>query len=332
MNSFLDSYPGVSVVLPILNEERYLKHAVEAILAQRYEGELEVILALGPSRDMTNQIAQSLHDADPRVVIVDNPSGRTAAGLNAAINQSRFDIICRIDGHAEISPTYIRDAVLIMNENGAVNVGGIMAATGKTEFEKAVATAMRSPLGVGGARFHTGGQAGPSDTVYLGCFKKSALLAVGLYNENFVRAQDWELNYRLRESGGLIWFDPKLSVTYRPRPTLKALARQYFEYGRWRHAIVRTHKGTANYRYLAPPTATAIIALSLLGGLISPYLLLPLAIYLASILAGAVAIGRSWREKIILPSVLATMHIAWGLGYLTSPPQLARSSRNFVTK
>ena len=104
-------YPGVSVVLPILNEERYLADAIEGILLQRYEGELEVILALGPSRDRTHEIAEKLRETDPRIVLVESPTGRTAAGLNLAIKKSRYDIICRIDGHAEISQTYIQDAV-----------------------------------------------------------------------------------------------------------------------------------------------------------------------------------------------------------------------------
>ena len=316
-------FPGVSVVLPILNEERFLEHAIEAILEQKYPGDLEVILALGPSRDRTNEIAQGLRQKDSRVVLVDSPTGRTAAGLNLAIKEAKFEIICRIDGHAEISETYIQDAVEILEETGAVNVGGIMAAVGKSAFESAVATAMRSPLGVGGARFHIGGKAGPADTVYLGVFKKRALLEVGLYDERFTRAQDWELNYRLRQSGGVIWFDPRLVVTYRPRPSLQALAKQYFEYGRWRHAVVRTHKGTANYRYIAPPLATIIIALSLLSGIfIHPYYLLPALSYATAVLAGAFVIGKTFSEKLTLPAVLATMHISWGAGYLTSPRKL----------
>ena len=316
-------FPGVSVVLPILNEERFLEHAIEAILEQKYPGDLEVILALGPSRDRTNEIAQGLRQKDSRVVLVDSPTGRTAAGLNLAIKEAKFEIICRIDGHAEISETYIQDAVEILEETGAVNVGGIMAAVGKSAFESAVATAMRSPLGVGGARFHIGGNAGPADTVYLGVFKKRALLEVGLYDERFTRAQDWELNYRLRQGGGVIWFDPRLVVTYRPRPSLQALAKQYFEYGRWRHAVVRTHKGTANYRYIAPPLATIIIALSLLSGIfIHPYYLLPALSYATAVLAGAFVIGKTFSEKLTLPAVLATMHISWGAGYLTSPRKL----------
>ena len=206
---------GVSVVLPILNEERFLEDSIEAILAQKYLGPLEVILALGPSTDKTNEIAQRLASKDPRIVLVDNPTGRTASGLNRAISHAKYSIICRIDGHAEISPTYISHAVAVMNQTQAVNVGGVMAAVGENIFENAVATAMRSPLGVGASRFHTGGKAGPTDTVYLGVFEKSKLEKVGGYDERFTRAQDWELNFRLRQDGGIIWFDPDLVVTYK---------------------------------------------------------------------------------------------------------------------
>ncbi len=317
--------PGVSVVLPILNEERFLADAISAILAQEYSGELEVILALGPSKDRTDEIAAKLHEMDPRIVLVSNPTGKTAAGLNASIAAAKFEIICRIDGHAEISKSYIRDAVEIMQESDAVNVGGIMAAVGKNSFENAVARAMRSPIGVGGARFHVGGSAGPADTVYLGVFKKSALHAAGGYDERFIRAQDWELNYRLREAGGVIWFDPRLAVIYRPRPNLRALAKQYFEYGRWRRAVSRHHKGTVNYRYLAPPLATLTIALSIITGLlVHPLLLIPALSYASAILFASLLIGKSWSERVILPAVLTTMHISWGIGFITSPANLVK--------
>jgi succinoglycan biosynthesis protein ExoA len=317
--------PGVSVVLPILNEERFLTDAITAILAQKYVGELEVILALGPSKDRSNEIAAQLHAKDSRVVLVENPTGRTAAGLNAAIAKARFEIICRIDGHAEISKSYIADAVEIMQSKNAVNVGGVMAAVGKTPFEDAVARAMRSPIGVGGARFHIGGEAGPADTVYLGVFKKSALIAAGGYDERFIRAQDWELNFRLREGGGLIWFDPRLEVVYRPRPNLKTLSRQYFEYGRWRRAVTRQHKGTVNYRYLAPPIATLIITASLITGLaLHPLFFIPALTYASAILMSSLAIGKKWSERITLPAVLTTMHISWGIGFLTSPSNLVK--------
>lgn len=314
---------GASVILPVLNEEFHLAHAVNAILSQDYSGPMEVILAIGPSKDRTQIIAEELRKHDSRVVLVANPSGRTAAGLNLAIKQSRYPIIVRVDGHAEIPENYISLAVDILNQSGAVNVGGVMGAEGVTKFERAVARAMRSPLGVGASRFHTGGQAGAVDTVYLGVFLRSALVAAGGFDERFTRAQDWELNYRLRKAGGVVYFDPRLHVTYRPRPTFAALSKQYFEYGRWRHVVIRRHQGTVNLRYLAPPFALLGTALSVIAGLIfTPILFIPAFIYIAFLILAALAIGRSIGEYARLPWILLTMHMSWGVGYLTSPRAL----------
>jgi glycosyltransferase involved in cell wall biosynthesis len=314
----------ISVILPVLNEEKYLADAVNAILAQKYDGKIEVILAIGPSQDRTLEIAQQLHKNDSRVVIVDNPTGRTAAGLNLAIASSQYSIIVRVDGHANIPNNYCNLVSEILENTCAVNVGGVMAAEGRSLFERSVARAMRSPLGVGASRFHTGGGAGEVDTVYLGAFRKEALLAVGGFDERFTRAQDWELNFRLRQAGGIVYFDPRLVVTYRPRSTIKALAKQYFEYGRWRRVVSRRHKGTINYRYLAPPFTVIATTLSLiLGLLISPVLFIPALTYAVFILIASGVIGKSMGEILCLPTILLTMHISWGLGFLTSPKSLA---------
>ena len=314
----------ISVILPIRNEEKYLADAVSAILAQHYDGKLEVILAVAPSTDKTLEIAQQLHINDPRVVIVDNPTGRTAAGLNLAIAASQYSIIVRVDGHSNIPSNYCQLVSELLENTGAVNVGGVMAAEGQSLFQRSVARAMRSPLGVGASRFHIGGSAGEVDTVYLGAFRKEALVAIGGFDERFTRAQDWELNFRLRQAGGVIHFDPRLIVTYRPRSTIKALAKQYFEYGRWRRVISRRHQGTINYRYLAPPFTVAATTLSLLlGWLISPYLLIPALVYAVFILIASVVIGKNAGEILCLPTILLTMHISWGFGFLTSPKSLA---------
>ncbi len=315
--------PAVSVILPILNEERDLNQSISAILQQEYDGELEIILALGPSTDNTNQIAESLAKADPRIKLVNNPTGKTAAALNLAIAAASFEIICRIDGHAEINKSYIKTAVEIMMQTDAVNVGGLMNASAENGFQSVVARAMRSRIGVGASKFHTGGEAGPADTVYLGTFKKSAILQAGGFDEKYIRAQDWELNHRLRLNGGVIWFDPRLVVTYRPRDTFSKLAKQYFEYGRWRRAVSREHKGTVNYRYLAPPIALIINLLSLiLGLLLNSIFFTPVIIYLSAIIFSSLFIGKGIYEKLTLPSVLITMHMSCGLGFLTSPRNL----------
>ena len=323
---FGSPHPSISVILPVLNEEAHLEDAVHSILSQDYQGKFEVILAVGPSHDRTLEIAQSISRRDTRVVLVDNPNGRTAAGLNLALNKSQSPVVVRVDGHAQIPNDYLRLIVEILNKTGAVNVGGVMAAVGTTPFERAVAGAMRSPLGVGASRFHTGGEAGVVDTVYLGAFRREALVAIGGFDERFTRAQDWELNFRLREKGGIVYFDPRLHVTYRPRSTVRALAKQYFEYGRWRRVVSRRHSGTINYRYLAPPFALVGFSLSVIAGFFLPILFIPAWIYLLFVLAASVRIASSIREYFLLLAVIPTMHFAWGAGFISSPKTLVPSS------
>ncbi|KGA05812.1 MAG: glycosyl transferase family 2 [actinobacterium acIB-AMD-6] len=317
------SQPSVSFILPILNEERDLENCVSAILQQDYLGSIEIILALGPSIDKTTQIANTIAAGDTRIKLVDNPTGQTARGLNLAIKSSSYEIICRIDGHSEIDRTYIKTAVLIMQETGAVNVGGLMYANSEFGLQRTIAQAMRSKLGVGPSKFHTGGKAGASDTVYLGVFKKSAIIAAGGFDERYIRAQDWELNHRMRKQGGLIWFDPRLIVTYRPRNSFSKLAKQYFQYGRWRRVIARQHPQTVNYRYLAPPIAVVITLVSIFTGLfINRILILPSLAYIFLLLIGGFLIGKKLVDRLIMPFVLATMHFSWGVGFLTSPKKL----------
>ncbi|MEV7726744.1 glycosyltransferase family 2 protein [Streptomyces sp. NPDC087917] len=324
--------PAVSVIMPVLDEERHLRDSVRHILGQEYEGEMEVVIALGPSTDRTDEIAAELvretaSDPRARVRTVPNPTGRTPAALNAAIKASRHSIVVRVDGHGMLSPDYIATAVRLLEETGAQNVGGIMHAEGENAWEDAVAAAMTSKIGVGNAAFHTGGAAGPAETVYLGVFRREALEQQGGYNEEFIRAQDWELNFRIREAGGLIWFSPELRVQYRPRPSVRALAKQYKDYGRWRHVVARYHSGSINLRYLAPPTAVCAIAAGLVAGVaLTPWALVVPAGYVAAIVAGSLPAGRglSLKARARIPVALATMHMCWGFGFLTSPRSLAR--------
>lgn len=326
-NSHGASEPPVSVILTVANEAAHLEESISAVLNSQYSGAMEIAISVGPSRDQTREIADVLAQRDSRIKVIDNPSGRTPDGLNSAIAATKNEIIVRVDGHSSITPDYIREAVQTLEETGAVNVGGVMAAEGITPFQKAVARAMRSPIGVGASRFHTGGSPGSVDTVYLGVFRRSSLIGVGGYDSRFTRAQDWELNYRLRERGGVIWFNPKLKVTYRPRSSIKSLARQYFEYGRWRAAVSRHHKGTANFRYLAPPVNVFLQFISILfGALISPVFLIPTITYLGAITLAALAIGRSSAERFRLPLVLIVMHFSWGIGFITSPRTLISNS------
>ncbi len=320
-------WPGVSVVMPVRNEELYLPTAVRKVLAQEYPGELEVLLAVGPSRDRTSEIAGELAAGDSRIRLIDNPAGTTPAGLNLAIAAARNNIVVRVDGHGELTDGYIERAVQLLGETGAANVGGVMDARGTTPFEQAVAIAYTTKLGLGGGAFHLpSSPAGEADTVFLGVFRKEALQAVGGFDESLHRAQDWELNYRLRSQGHKIWFSPELRVTYRPRSNLTALVRQMYHTGKWRREVMRRYPETASLRYLAPPMAvigtaggTAVGLVGLLTGSrpLRVAFLLP-ASYLAVVLAGSLAAGpMSVAARLRLPLVLAAMHVAWGIGFLT---------------
>ena len=325
------SEPSVSVIIPVLNEERFLKQSVQAILNQNYSGQFEIILALGPSKDQTNVIAQELAQ-DKRIKLVGNPSGRTASALNNAIKNSNFDIIVRLDGHAIVDSSYIKNAVNTLLESGADNVGGLMKAEGTNAFEKSVAAAMTSKFGVGNAPFHVGGKSGEVDTVYLGTFRKSALERVGYFDESFIRAQDWEMNYRIRKTGGKIWFNPDLVVSYRPRKNILQLAKQYFEYGRWRKQVTKTYPETVSMRYLAPPVTVSGLIAGFVMVLFSKILeinwlqigwLAPL-VYLTVILLAFLSIGSKigLLSRLYLLLVLPTMHLSWGVGFLKGSKRL----------
>lgn len=331
-------WPRVDVVMTVVNEERHLRHAVDRLLAQDYPGDLHIVIAVGPSKDRTHKVADAIAAANDHVHVVDNPTGKTPSGLNAAISAGTSDIVVRIDGHAMVPPDYVRTGVRILQETGADNVGGVMAAEGTTDFEKAVARAMTSKFGVGGAAFHVGGEPGPALTVYLGCFQRAALARVGGYDESMQRAQDWEMNLRIRQTGGVVWFTPEMHVTYRPRPTIKALARQYHDYGRWRREVARRHPETVSVRYLAAPAAVAAVAAgTVLAGvgavtrhpwLVTLGLSAPLGYAAANLAASAVSAASeprlSAREAVTLPLVYATMHGSWGAGFLRGLPRRER--------
>jgi succinoglycan biosynthesis protein ExoA len=330
--------PAVSVVMPVLNEEKHLAESVTAVLGQEYPGGFELVLAIGPSKDRTEAIARELAAADSRITVVPNPSGQIATAMNAAVKTARHDVITRIDAHSMLPDGYLRTAVRTLMETGAADVGGWMAAEGVTSFQRAVAWAMTSPFGVGAAANHTGGEAGPADTVYLGVYRREAIEKVGGYDETMLIAEDWELNYRIRAAGGLIWFTPDLKVTYRPRATLGALAKQHFRYGRWRRVVARRYPETVNLRYLSAPVVTAVNVVFLLVGLVGLTRLTSVDVRISSLgflvpavyLGGAAAVAAVFARRLPLnarvrvPLVLAAMHMCWGAGYLTSPRRLAR--------
>jgi glycosyltransferase involved in cell wall biosynthesis len=300
------SLRNISFVMPVLNEERYLKRAVESVFEQSVPGELELVLSLGPSSDQTDEVAKGLKKKyGTRLQITHTPRANTSASLNNAIAKARFEVVLRVDAHSELSENYASIALEVLNQTGAANVGGIMHAVGESDFQKAVAYGYNNRIGLGGGAFHVGSEAGPKETVYLGVFQKQALEAVGGFDEKWVRGQDWELNQRLRQSGRVVWFDPRLSVSYYPRSSYQDLAQQFFKTGRWRGALTRNNPGAASLRYFLPP----LLVLSIPFGL-------PFFLYLALItVVSASAKNLSQNSKLWLLAVLPTMHLSWGLGF-----------------
>jgi len=315
----------VSVVLPVRNEAESLEATIASIVAQDYPGRIEIVVADGMSDDGTRELLDDLSSRYEQLRRIDNPTGRTPNGLNLAIHAARGDIIVRCDGHAELPPDYVRTAVTALNETGAVNVGGIQRAVGVDWMQRAIAYAMTSRVGVGDARFHYGGEAGPVDTVYLGVFRREPLLAAGLFDEELTRNQDYELNIRLRANGGVVWFDPRLEVVYRPRSSLRKLASQYFQYGSWKRRVIRMHPESTRLRQLIPPLFV-IALLASLALVFTPWRLaaLPLPILYLLLLGSATAVqlGRTRDPAALaMPAAVATMHIAWGFGFLAGAPE-----------
>ena len=307
--------------MPVLNEEQYLESAVRSIFEQKNvkNSDIQVILALGPSTDNTNTIAEGLKSQFP-VKTVLNPTGKTPAGLNLAIAQADHEVIVRVDAHSVLSPDYTSLAIDILNETGAANVGGLMKAEGTSPFQKAVAWAYRSRVGLGGGTFHVGGHAGPSDSVYLGVFRADSLKKLGGFNEKMLRGQDWELNLRIRQSGEVVWFDPRLEVTYYPRSRLSKLAKQFYDTGAWRAQLTVNHPKSANLRYFAPPLLVLAIGLGIVGSFfgLGWVGLLPTFIYSALVfLSSATAKGLGFLSRAALLIVLPTMHLSWGSGFLS---------------
>ena len=296
----------ISFVMPVLNEEQYLEAAAKSVFDQDVPGEMELVLAFGPSSDSTNDVAKKLKQKyGVKLQLVSVPRANTSTQLNAAIEKSKYSVVVRVDAHSELSSGYAATGLEVLNATGAANVGGVMKAVGESDFQSAVAHGYNNRIGLGGGAYHVGANAGPQESVYLGVFDKEKLLSVGGFDPKWVRGQDWELNQRLRAAGHQVWFDPRLEVTYRPRSSWQALARQFFKTGQWRGMLTRENPGQSAARYWVPP----LLVLSLI-------FIFPLWLYLFAIAVVALTSkAGSLRTKLWLIVVLPTMHLSWGLGF-----------------
>lgn len=314
----IDEDAPVAVVIPALQAAPVIDRAVASALAQPQVA--RVVVAAGDA--VTRQAAERIDD--PRLEVVDNPSGRTPDALNLAIDRTSEEVVVRLDAHAVLPAGYVPAAVRALARTGAANVGGRQVPTADAGFARAVALAMRSPVGAGGAAYRTGQEPGPVDTVYLGVFRREALRAVGGFDPRFVRNQDAELNLRLTRAGYQVWFEPSLAVTYRPRGTVQGLAHQYLQYGRWRRLTARVHAGSLRPRQLAAPvlilgfTTLAVLAVAIGAPLV---LGLPAAAYLVLLLVTGFQASRRPQLVVGVALALLVMHLSWGLGFLVGPPR-----------
>ena len=258
------SYPSLTVMMPVRNEQRHLEKSVMSILAQNYPGEIEIILAVAPSVDETEALAKNLALKHSEIKVIENKAGLTTTGLNLAIAIAKGEVIVRVDAHCELGKNYLLRGVEILKSSGAAVLGGIMQAKGETAFQKAVAFAYGSRFGIGGGSYHLGGEEGEAESAYLGIFDAKKLKAVNGYDESIIRGEDWDLSQRLKAAGGNVWFSPELVVDYWPRATVKALAWQFYSTGVWRGDLTRRSPRNASIRYFVPPLVVLGCAVGLL--------------------------------------------------------------------
>ena len=328
--------PSVSVLLPVRNAEATIGAAIDSVLSQDYKGSVEVIVADGSDTAATSDLVRRRY---PAVTLVSNPEQVIGFGIHAAQRAATGEIIVRCDAHTVFPPGYLRRAVSTLQRTGAANVGGRQRPVGATFFGRAVAMAMTTPLGAGGARYRLGGPEGPVDTVFLGAFRRDALEAAGGVDPTLVRAEDYELNWRLRARGETVWFDPGLVVDYRPRDTLRDLAWQYFDYGRWKRVVARRHPASLLPRHLASPLLLLGLAASLVLAVVASASWVAVAApltYILTLMLGSLTVGIRRRSyaALLLPLALATMHLSWGIGFLTSvrtKRELTAHPRHFRT-
>jgi glycosyltransferase involved in cell wall biosynthesis len=295
------------VIIPAKDAADSLPRALDSIRSQTYPNITEVIVAAADP-----QTAAAAGDA----FVAHNPAGTTPVGLNLAIAAASGDVIVRCDVHSVLPVGYVTQAVETLERTGADNVGGMQVPVGATPWEKAVAAAMTSPLGAGDARYRLGGDEGPVETVYLGVYRRTILGVLGGFDESFPRTQDYELNHRIIESGGVVWFDPELRVEYRPRGSLRSLGSQYFQYGRAKRRFNRKHPGGLRWRQTASPLILITIAVCLVTAVRYPVTLVIPSAYLAAVAIEGIRAGQGKASWLGIAVALLTMHMTWGAGFL----------------
>ena len=318
--------PLVTVVMPVRNEAAFIARSLGAVLRQDYPPDkLEVIIADGMSEDGTRDIigrVAAQYRTVP-VTIIDNPGRIVPSGLNLAIARARGSVLIRVDGHCEIMPQYVRRCVAHLMEHEVDGVGGPIETISPLPLGKVIAAAMSCPFGVGGSAFRTG-PARPLlvDTIPFPAYRREAIERAGPFDEELVRNQDDEYNYRLREAGGKLLLAPDIRSKYYSRRSLPALWKQYFQYGLWKVRVMQKHPAQMRPRHFIP--ALFVAAVTGGGGLAvfipvmrTGWLVMLTAYLLSNIAASVLAARRAgWQCLPLLPVVFASLHISYGVGFL----------------
>ena len=320
MSSGEPGHVDVSVLVPVLNEEAHIRAAAQAMLAQRFDGEIEFIFVDGRSEDGTAAVLEELAASDRRVRLLDNPRRITPVALNLALAASRGDVIARMDAHTLYPPDYIARGLDRLRRGDAEHVSGPALPYGTGKWSRRVAMALSTRLGTGGADFRRLSEDEVDvDTGFAGLWWRSTLEAQGGWDEGWRNDQDYELAARLRKAGGRMVCLPDMAAHYVPRDSLEGLARQYFRYGFYRAKTSRRHPESMRRSHVLPPGLVLALAMGTLtrrrvawaarAGVLA---------YGLSLAAVALRQAREGdgRDAAALPLVLATMHLTWGLGFL----------------
>lgn len=323
-NQAAKTLPGtfVSVVMPVRNEAQFIERSLRSVLMQDYPSDrFEVIVADGMSNDGTREIIRRLGSQNVRVI--ENPQHVAATGLNLALREAKGEVVIRVDGHCEVASDYVRRCVTLLEKGSVECVGGPLNTIGETYAARVIASAMSSRFGVGGASFRVGTNAEKFvDTVAFPAYRRDTLRRVGDFDEELVRNQDDEYNYRLRRLGGRILLSPDIHSQYYSRANLRSLGSQYFQYGFWKVRVMQKHPRQMRARQFAPAGfILGLLVLALVSALVtSGWIALVgyVASYLlANLIASILAARRThWTAVALLPVTFLTMHFAYGLGFI----------------
>lgn len=313
-----EELPFVTIGMPCLDEARYIDACLRSVLAQEYPPErLEILIADGGSTDGTREILAVWSARERRVVMIDNPARLQAAGMNEIIRQAKGDVIVRMDVHCEYAKDYVRACVDALRRTGADNAGGAQRARARTRFQRALCSALRSPLGVGGADYRSEENEGFVDTVFLGAFRRGVFERVGLFDPKAITNEDAELNQRILASGGRVFLSRSIVVHYYPRDSFASLARQYFRYGRGRARTLLKHRELPSLRPAIPALMVTAGAVLLATSALHPFTLPLLGLFAAVTGAEAARVARRGgvREVLTAWAIFPVLYLAHGTGF-----------------